>query len=298
MSRRSKKTQATIKKKCVSCGKEKATMYFYKVDSPLFPDGMLNTCRDCIRETIDPNDLNDVVAFLRQIDKPFIEKYWNEALNSKNNPIGEYMRMINSLPQLKGKTFDDSDRVEGLGTVNEIVSSKMSDEIETESGEKIKFDESLINKWGLGYTKHEYLKLEKFYQDMLMSYEVETANHKQMLMQLAKLSLDMDKLLMQKDYSNYEKVHKVYDSLLKSAGFRPIDRRNGSESTGLFSFSQVWAEIEKEGFIPPKMIDYPPDDIDYMLLYYIQFVQRLVGKSVSTEPPKNWREEVKENGEL
>ena len=40
------------------------------------------------------------------------------------------------------------------------------------------------------------------------------------------------------------------------------------------------------------MVEYEKDDIDYMLLYYIQFVQRLVGKSVSNTPPPNWRDEV------
>ena len=78
---------------------------------------------------------------------------------------------------------------------------------------------------------------------------------------------------------------------MQSAGFRPIDKKNISDETGLGSFSEVWAEIEKEGFIPQGLADYEPDDIDDMLLYYIQGMQRFTGSAVSTElEDPDWRE--------
>lgn len=291
MSTRKRKTESTPKKKCSSCGKEKATTFFFKVDSPLFPDGMINTCRDCVRKQVDVNDMEQVISFLRQIDKPFIQDYWNEALQSKNHPLGEYIRKINSLNQVKNKTFDNSDIV-GAGTTIDFQASQISDEIETEDGEIIRYSDSLISRWGVGYKKHEYLRLEKFYQDMMMTYEVKTTNHKHMLKQLAKLSVEADNALAIKDFTLYSKINKEYDIILKSAGMRPVDKKSGSEATGLFSFAQVWAEIEREGFVPPQMIDTPKDDIDYMLMWYMQFAQRLVGKPASTEPPVGWREEV------
>lgn len=291
--------QSAPKKHCQGdCKKERALNFFYKVDSPLFPDGHLNICRDCLRDSIDVDDVQEVIDFLRQIDKPFHKQEWDKALDKrdKRHPIGSYIKTL-SLQQYKGETFKDSDGVEGAFNVD-LKSIKSDDEIKTEAGEVITFDEKLfVSRWGVGYKKYEYLSLEKFYQDMLDSYEVVTANHKKMLIQLAKLTLEMDRLLSAQDFTNYQKVSNVYDNLLKSAGFRPVDRKNGAESTGIFSFSQVWAEIEKEGFVPPKMVEYPKDDVDYMLLYYIQFTQRLVGKSVSTEPPKNWRDEVIVDGE-
>lgn len=78
---------------------------------------------------------------------------------------------------------------------------------------------------------------------------------------------------------------------MSSAGFRPIDKKNISDETGLGSFSEVWAEIEKEGFVPQGLVDYEPDDIDDMLLYYIQGMQRFTGSAVSTElEDPDWRE--------
>lgn len=275
------------KKTCSSCGRSKVYNKFYKVESPLFADGMLNICSDCIREQIDIEDIESVVGFLQQIDKPFVQKYWDEAINSGRYPLGEYIRKVNSLTQLRNTSFKDSDGFDESGNV-----SLNSDSVEREDGKIIQYSDSLVHRWGAGYKKYEYLKLEKFYQDMMLSYEVKTANHKQMLKQLAKLSVEMDNLLNAKDYQNYSKVSDTFDKLLKSSGFRPIDRKNGSDATGIYSFSQIWAEIEKDGFVEPEMIDYPKDDIDNMLLYYIQFVQRLVGKPVSVAPPENWRDEV------
>ncbi|QIW89904.1 putative small terminase [Bacillus phage Izhevsk] len=286
-----KKKEPTPKKQCSSCGKDKATTFFFKVDSPLFPDGMINTCRDCVRAQVDVNDMEQVISFLRQIDKPFNQKYWDEATKSKNHPLGEYIRKINSLNQVKNKSFDDSQAV-GIGTALDVQASQLSEKIEREDGEIIEYSDSLVSRWGIGYQKHEYLRLEKYYQDMMMSYEVKETNHKHMLKQLAKLSVEADNALARKDFTQYGKINKEYDILLKSAGMRPVDKKSGSEATGLFSFSQVWAEIEKEGFIPPKLVKFKKDDIDYMLMYYQQFVERLVDKPVTTEPDTEWRDEV------
>ncbi|UUV46689.1 terminase small subunit [Bacillus phage vB_BanS-Thrax4] len=286
-----KKKEPTPKKQCSSCGKDKATTFFFKVDSPLFPDGMINTCRDCVRAQVDVNDMEQVISFLRQIDKPFDQKYWDEATKSKNHPLGEYIRKINSLNQVKNKSFDDS-QVVGIGTSLDVQASQLSEKIEREDGEIIEYSDSLVSRWGIGYQKHEYLRLEKYYQDMMMSYEVKETNHKHMLKQLAKLSVEADNALARKDFTQYGKINKEYDILLKSAGMRPVDKKSGSEATGLFSFSQVWAEIEKEGFIPPKLVKFKKDDIDYMLMYYQQFVERLVDKPVTTEPDTEWRDEV------
>jgi hypothetical protein len=69
----------------------------------MFPDGMINICRDCVRDEVDIEDIEQVISFLRQIDKPFIQSYWDEALVNKrgSHPLGEYIRKVNSLSQLK-----------------------------------------------------------------------------------------------------------------------------------------------------------------------------------------------------
>lgn len=102
---------------CKVCDKSKKINEFYKVDSKLHPDGRMDVCTECLKEGMDPNDLEEIVGVLRQMNKPFIREVWDSAvessskLKSKPHPFGEYMRNINSLKQYKGKTFKDSEEV-------------------------------------------------------------------------------------------------------------------------------------------------------------------------------------------
>ena len=278
---------------CKVCDKSKKINEFYKVDSVLYPDGAMDVCSDCLKDGIDPDNIDEVVGVLRQMNKPFIMDVWENSvessakLKSKPHPFGEYMQKINSLKQYQGKTFKDSEDV--------FVVSDMYDEnlsvIETSTGEKIKFDPQLIVKWGDTYTQNELLRLEKFYQEMSLQYDISTEIQKSLLRQLAMISLEMDKSLKAGDHKTYNDLVRSQNTIMSSAGFRPIDKKNISDETGLGSFSEVWAEIEKEGFVPQGLVDYEPDDIDDMLLYYIQGMQRFTGSAVSTElEDPDWRE--------
>ena len=278
---------------CKVCDKSKKINEFYKVDSVLYPDGAMDVCSDCLKDGIDPDNVDEVVGVLRQMNKPFIMDVWensvesSEKLKSKPHPFGEYMQKINSLKQYQGKTFKDSEDV--------FVVSDMYDEnlsvIETSDGEEIRFDPQLIVKWGDTYTQNELLRLEKFYQEMSLQYDISTEIQRSLLRQLAMISLEMDKSLKAGDHKTYNDLVKSQNTIMSSAGFRPIDKKNISDETGLGSFSAVWAEIEKEGFVPQGLADYPRDDIDDMLLYYIQGMQRFTGSAVSTElEDKDWRE--------
>lgn len=281
---------------CKVCDKTKKINEFYKVDSKLHPDGIMDVCTDCVKNNTDASDIEDVVGVLRQMNKPFIKDVWEGAvensskLKSKPHPLGEYMRNVNSLKQYEGKTFKDSEDVFVVSDMydDSIVSVKRDD------GEEIHFDPELIIKWGDRYTQFELLKLEKFYQEMGMQYDVSTEIQKNLLRQLATISLEMDKAIADGEFKIYNDLVRSQNTIMQSSGFRPIDKRNINDEIGMNSFSEIWAEIEKEGFIPAGLVDYPKDDIDAMLLYYVQGAQRFSGTSVSTEIDPNWREVAEE----
>jgi len=282
------------KKKCSSCGKEKASTFFYKVDSPLFPDGMINICRDCVREQVDVDDIEAVIGFLRQIDKPFVEKIWNEAVQSGRHALGEYIRKINSLQQLKGKTFDDSDGIQGIGKSTDLQTAKLSDTIETQQGKLIEYSDDLVDKWGIGYKKHEYLQMEKFYTDMKETHEINTSIHIDQLKQLSYLSVERDRLRQAGDWNNYNKLSKTMEDMTKSAGFRPVDRQGLDDATGIRSFSQIFEEVEKRGFRKPPVITFEEDVVDAMIIALANYYNRLVGKQVLSELPEEIEQELDE----
>lgn len=284
------------KKKCQGqCGKERAYSYFFKVDSPLFPDGMINICRDCVRSSVDVDNVEDVIGFLRQIDKPFYQDEWDKALQGRENkhPIGAYLGKINSLQQYKGKTFANSDGIDGVGKVD-LSSINPPDSVLTFDGKIIEYSDDLVDKWGTGYSKKEYLQLEKFYKDMRATHEIHTPMHIDMLMQLAYLSVDRDKLRRERDWNNYNKISKTYEDMMKSSGFRPVDRKSLDDATGIRSFSQIWEEVEKRGWRKPPVSTFEEDVVDGIIISLANYYHRLIGKEILTEMPEELKEEMEQ----
>lgn len=295
--RRSTTPLAKPKKKCQGeCKKERLHTFFFKVDSKMFPDGMLNVCRDCIRKEIDVNDIEEVIGFLQQMDKPFVENIWNESVQSGKHPLGEYIRKINSLPQYKGKNYNNSDGM--VGKSIDLQSSKMQDGIETQKGKLIEYSDDLTNKWGIGYKKHEYLQMEKFYVDMKETHEINTSIHIDQLKQLSYLSVERDRLRQAGDWNNYTKLSKTIEDMTKSAGFRPVDRQGLDDATGVKSFSQIFEEVEKRGFRKPPALTFDEDIVDAMIISLANYYNRLVGKQILSELPEDIKQELDEFYEL
>ena len=296
MSTRKKSNTPTPKKQCQGdCGKERAESFFFRVDSPLFPDGRINICRDCVRKEINVDNIERVIGFLRQIDKPFYQDEWDKALQGRDSkhPIGAYLGKINSLQQYKGKTFSNSDGVDGVGKVD-ISSINSPDVVEATNGKMIHYSEELVDKWGTGYNKKEYLVLEKFYQDMRATHEIHTPTHIDMLKQLAYLTVDRDKLRRERDWNNYNKISKTYEDMMKSAGFRPVDRKGIDDATGMRSFAQIWEEVEKKGFRKPPVLEFEEDIVDGIIVSLANYYHRLIGREILTEIPDELREEMEE----
>lgn len=292
--RRRTKKETPPKKKCQgACGKERPHSVFYKVDSPMFPDGMINICSSCVREQVNIENVEEVISFLRQIDKPFIQKYWDEAVKSGKYPLGEYIRKVNSLQQVKDKNFDNSDGINGVGKVD-LSSAKIPDTIVNFKGEIITYSDELVNKWGIGYKKEEYLKMEKYYQDMRLTHEIHTPVHINKLMELAYNMIELQRLRQERDIPNYTKLAKTIEDMEKSAGFRPVDRQGIDGATGIKSFAQIWEDVEKKGFRKPPTVSFDEDIVDAMIISLANYYNRLVGKQILSEIPDEIKQELDE----
>lgn len=276
------------------CHKERPLGSFYKVKSTMFPDGHINICKDCLKKSINVDSLEEVIGFLRQIDKPYIKKQWDIAYanRDKANPIGSYLRNL-SLDQFDGKTFLNSDGVDGVGKVD-VSSINTPDSVENVKGEMIIYSDKLVDFWGVGYKKNEYLDLEKFFQDMRLTHEIHTPVHINKLKELAYLNIELKRLRQERDIANYTKLAKTIDDMEKSAGFRPVDRQGVDDATGIRSFSQIFEEVEKKGFRKPPKLVFDEDVIDGIVISLANYYHRLVGKQILTEVPEDVKEELEE----
>ena len=299
---RRKKKEPTGKKFCngKDCKKERPVSKFYKVKSPMFPDGMINICSDCVRKEVDIDNIDSVISFLRQIDKPFVQKQWETAVASGRYPLGEYIRKVNSLKQVSNDNFNDSDGMNGKATgANKVdLSSAVVDHVFNEKGEVIVYSEELVNKWGTGYTQEEYLTMEKFYQDMRITHDITSPVHIQKLKNLAYDNVLLKRLREKEDVPNYTKLAQAIDKTEQSAGFRPIDRKGIDDATGIRSFAQVWEEVEKNGFRLPPVEMVERDVYDGMIISLGNYYHRLVGKKILSEIPEELRRDADKFYEL
>lgn len=119
-------------------------------------------------------------------------------------------------------------------------------------------------KWGKQYRPEEWISLEKLYEEMMQSYDIQTAGHIDTLKMLCKTSLKANQLLDIGDVDGAQKMLKMYDMLMKSGHFTAAQNKEET-GEGIDSISEIVAMCEKDGFIPRYYTDGPQDKVDRTL---------------------------------
>ena len=135
-------------------------------------------------------------------------------------------------------------------------------------------------KWGKTYKPEEWVKLEQLYEEMMASYDIQGAGHKDTLKLICKTSLKANQLIDIGDIEGFQKMSKVYDSLMKSGKFTAA--QNKSESFGEFdSISELVEMCEREGFIPRYYTEGPMDKVDETLNDLKNYTHTLVTEEMN-----------------
>ena len=129
-------------------------------------------------------------------------------------------------------------------------------------------------KWGKAYKLEEWVKLEQLYEEMMASYDVQGAGHIDTLKLLCKTSLKANQLIDMGDIEGFQKMSKVYDSLMKSGKFTAQQNKENGEFVD--AIGQLVEICEKEGFIPRYYIDKPNDRVDETLADMKGYTKTLV----------------------
>ena len=157
-------------------------------------------------------------------------------------------------------------------------------------------------KWGKTYKPEEWIKLEQLYEEMMSSYDVQGAGHIDTLKLVCKTSLKANQLIDIGDIEGFQKMSKVYDSLMKSGKFTAAQNK---AETGEYvdSISELVELCEREGFIPRFYIDQPNDQVDATLQDLKHYTHTLVteemnlGNLIENAIKEMAKEEAKEEDE-
>ena len=130
-------------------------------------------------------------------------------------------------------------------------------------------------KWGKAYKPEEWIALEQLYNDMMESYDIQSAGHIDILKKCCKTSLKADQLLDIGDVEGAQKMVKMYDLLMKSGKFTAAQNK-GQSGEAVDSLAELFAMCEEDGFIPRYYIDGPQDKVDRTLQDLQMYTKNLV----------------------
>ena len=157
-------------------------------------------------------------------------------------------------------------------------------------------------KWGKTYKPEEWIKLEQLYNEMMESYDIQSAGHIDNLKLVCKTSLKANQLIDIGDIEGFQKMSKVYDSLMKSGKFTAAQNK-AEQGEFVDSISELVAICEKEGFIPRYHTDDPMDRVDETLADLKFYTKTLVteemnlGNLIENAVKEMTKQEAKEEDE-
>ena len=205
-------------------------------------------------------------------------------------PEGELSEPVYAAPAQPTEEFEDYFAMQSGAT------DDLDDDLTEEDRKYLRL------KWGKTYKPEEWITLEQLYEEMMSSYDIQGAGHIDTLKLICKTSLKANQLIDIGDIEGFQKMSKVYDSLMKSGKFTAAQNK---AETGEYvdSISELVELCEKEGFIPRFYIAQPNDQVDATLQDLKHYTHTLVteemnlGNLIENAIKEMAKEEAKEEDE-
>lgn len=268
MSKKNENKSKDKNKICLTCLQEKdKSANFYKSYSQWHKDGLLPICKTCLKKFIKDREDNLPVVqeLMRTLDKPLKVDTWKQAMESKKETLGEYLRIINL--NAGEETYDSSDHLLDKKPVNTELTTINTEEIE--NGKYVDENKIYSRKWLGYYTPSEIEYLEDYINGLDRDFRIVTLSHKDYAKKIAKASLHMDKCFQEmQDGVNgadkkYREAKDVFDTLSKSAKFSESQR--GITDVGMGSISQIVEMVESETYVYEHKNDLDKDNYDKLI---------------------------------
>ena len=119
-------------------------------------------------------------------------------------------------------------------------------------------------KWGRTYRPEEWIKLEQLYEEMMASYDIQSAGDKNTLILVCKSSLKANQLFDIGDMEGAQKATKMYDALMKAGKWTAAQNKT-DDSEVVDSIGELVEMCERQGFIPRYYVAGPQDHADRVI---------------------------------
>jgi len=135
-------------------------------------------------------------------------------------------------------------------------------------------------KWGNTYRPFEWISLEKLYQDMMASYDIQTAGHIDTLKMICKTSLKANQLLDIGDVAGALQMTRAYDTLMKSGKFTAAQNK-AENGEYVDSIAEIAMMCERQGFIPRFYDEQPNDKVDWVIKDNQNYAKKLITEEMN-----------------
>lgn len=263
---------------CVGCDKDKKPGEFYRSYGAT-ESGLLPYCKKCcIKYSLNSSGEFNVEKFkdmLKKVDRPFLYDILSNNLKKYKkveSSIGFYFKDLGMM-QYRGLKYKDSifspEDIKNKNEELEVIKPKISSNAERNS---------LIDKWGFGYSDEELYYFEKKYDLLKENYPQRTAMHTEALLTYIRYRVKEELATAKGDVSEAQKWGQLADKASERAKINPSQLGKADLSGGLDGFGELTRAIEQAvDIVPilPKFIARPQDKVDFTLWCYINYVRRL-----------------------
>ena len=133
----------------------------------------------------------------------------------------------------------------------------------------------LVMKWGRLYEPREWVELERIYQEMVNSFDIQDADTINTLILICKVTLKANQALDCGDYDGFGKLSRTLEQMRKSAKFTAAQKKE-DKVDAVNSVGELVSMCERQGFIPRFATDIPQDKVDVTLKDMNDYVRKLV----------------------
>ena len=167
--------------------------------------------------------------------------------------------------------------------LDETVFQEEEDYFDNRTGVSKDFNDDLTDedrvylrlKWGKTYKPEEWIKLEQLYEEMMASYDIQSAGHVDTLKFVCKTSLKANQLLDIGDIEGAQKMIRMYNDLMKSGNFT-AQQNKGEAGDFVDSIGELVELCEKQGYIERYYIEQPKDRVDLTISDMQRYTKTLI----------------------
>lgn len=264
----------------------RVTNFYMASDLSLYRGlGYLPICKKCLYEIIEDysNKHKDMKLAMyhmcRLIDVGFNNNLYDSALekgvDDSRKIFQSYIVQYNSLGVLNNiqSSFDDG---EHIGNEDIICGEEeVEEEIFTPTDIDFELTAEIVNFWGRGLDKDEYLFLINEFHEYTSSYECDSPAMERLLQQAAYESLEIRRKRESRDPA--DKNLKNLQDLLGAANIKPV-QETGADANDQVTFGTLIKKWENEEPIPDPLPEWEDKDVfKYVRVWFLGHLSKMIG---------------------